>query len=926
LIIDGFYITAKTGTAANTYGIQVQTAATNVEIVIRNCMVNGKGGFYGGIKAGYPYNTNFICNKVFNCLRSGITYNVNSQANFFPQQTVNNTIYNCDSGIVAGGTGTSRMLYKNNICVSNLAGDFLRPLNSVGCYNVCSDVSGADSLWKTGSAAGYSNNNLKSKTWDSMFVSADTLDTNFLRLLPAKRGGGVYVNHPWFNRYINDVPVCDSAIDQGSYGFNRNAAIDTANNFRRSIIQWPAYGNLVARLSIKKANPGWNNILFKNLVGDTLPMYIDSIYGTDSAIVYVRSKRYPAYYDSIFMYYGPGVYSNSDKNRVYAGIGFGMEKTKRDSAWCFHNMVNGDVAITTDTGKYEAWPGFAYSLDKTKAYFAFCSHATNTHGYDSTGYLRLIVRSVDTNGIIGAVIKDTAISKSYEPSNRDWRDPQISVFNLNGTELVMINTYAFAIGVTHNLYAIYSTDGWNTISAVKMSNGKSLCSRSKIQRLSNDSLFTMGYDYNTMGKKCSVWVSKAHINNFNDSADWVTSLAFASPIVGGTDSVGLNETQGIELKTGNKFSGRMVCLSRSETATTQTTWLSYSSDYGQTWTAPATAFSYAVPTVSVAARYPWDINRLSDGKTILAFGGALTSGNGGHGFITDDEFSTFYQLPRTWVQGYNNGNGRLYPSFSEYKNKRIGLAWCTNADPGQSEVYFNYYNLNGQLTLFDTMYTNGWLTGYKPRVKSDSGFVFGKAVAGQNGVSGQLFAQYNSTGQQGPYIYHGAGNIYNTAYSTPKQLSFRGIFNSKVSNFGILKDSTVYGSLRTYNFIKETNGIDFRFDVDSIYIAKGNDKFGTKLNHDTTTYSNYRVTINIDSVNVYRNDTLLLAKTSALPDWDGKLTINTPDTNAVAYVDKLTFAPLYTGTTADVYDTVSIISISTKKRTSFGWNWSGFRF
>lgn len=195
---------------AVTRGLYLTASAGVRDIIIENLLLNGNGNLFYGLLPASSVTTvkcyNFI---ILNSSSTGL-YNFTGSGNIFE----NGTIYDCTSYGFNGNNNTATI---RNVASIGNGTDFVNIGSASGYNNACSDTSGEDADFSTGSG------NISNISAGTVFQSTDAADSNFLYPVEeeALNGAGSNPTISGHTKYINDVDIVTDNVDIGAIGLLR---------------------------------------------------------------------------------------------------------------------------------------------------------------------------------------------------------------------------------------------------------------------------------------------------------------------------------------------------------------------------------------------------------------------------------------------------------------------------------------------------------------------------------------------------------------------------------------------------------------------------------------------------------------------------------------------------------------------------------
>ncbi|RPH88481.1 MAG: hypothetical protein EHM66_00295, partial [Deltaproteobacteria bacterium] len=843
-VCDGLHIRANATMVGGRSGI-FNYLPIYSNIVIKNCLIDGLYKWDIGIDCQLNDCVEINNNIIVRCNKKGIVTTYGQTTVGYPALVVsNNSISLCDTGI-QHVTTSSTGYFLNNIICGNTSVDFFGQQYAAGINNICSDFTGYDSMFQTGSTSRYGNphSNLPLINKDSIWLSLDSSSSNFMRVKPAYANYGVKNNNANNKNFYYDVQSTASVgAGNDSVEYVGSAILDTL-----ILATVPSYLlTVVIQKSVGSSINIYNKLCFTMTNGARLDHFIDTIYG-DSAKYTIRSPHYLKIGDTIFARIrNSGGYG--DIALDYNGIR--IKPNASDSVWKWMNFNKYDHSIG-DPNNYQAYPGVEYSIDRKRLYLTYREtyNNNNSHGYDSTANLVFKSFRVDTNS--GRVRFDSLIdSNSLHFAANDVRDCNLNVFNINGVETIIrffwiseqIGPLDSGLQGPYGSYVNYSTDSGKTWhDTIRIFGSHTIANRCTPKLLHDDSVIVVGHAPFNAGL-CTTYVAKASKYNLNLWSYYIGTLCDSSQI----------ECNIEELKTRGLFSGRCVMITRDVETGTGETRLSFSNDFGRTWSYPKLSSYHSFQRQ--IGHYPISVRRLQDSGTIVFFGGTGIQSTGSFYSATTDECGTYFRFPESWVNGDSTQYNRLYQSIAEWKNGKILVAFCNNTWSYGSDVLFKYIDLNGCMNYYDSSVAYGM----RPRIES------GRYVL-DSMLGSTLYIPVNRKLTGGSdFISNNKDFIYGYGQKLWKSVDvdLTAKINTGIKHVGFFYDSTIYrgsGSFKIERYFPFNRFIGISPSVDSCFI-NNSDTSGTKISHGASDLNRYKIRVAWDTCKIIRNDTTILSR------------------------------------------------------------------
>lgn len=401
-----------------------------------------------------------------------------------------------------------------------------------------------------------------------------------------------------------------------------------------------------------------NDIRFTKEDGETKHDYwvdISSLEGTTpnrKVSVWIEVTSIPASGAvDFYMYYG----NNGDSGESNGDDTFeffdDFDGTSLDAV-----TSDGDVAVSNVSGKYEAWPAIA----KNSAGDLFVVYRTcdsNTHGFDSSG--KVVIRKSTDNGETWG--SEVVVANAANIDDRTAG--AILIFDDNGTETILVAYFECDASDNYYSYIKKSVDNgqnWGSKIALSSGNIRAIGGGPPIL-LSNGKILIPIYK--------STGAIGAYVVESEDEGDTWTEYTVVTGSHGSEFSI-------IETKTGGSYTGGIYGLIRDDSSPYAFKKVA-STDYGHTWGSVSDEtdlpVDHGVPVV---------LFRLSNGNIVAIY----SRDSGGVVYESSDECVNWV-YGRTWLGSRTEGTyNSYYPVIAEIFSSKLVVVWCTNGDPGGSEV------------------------------------------------------------------------------------------------------------------------------------------------------------------------------------------------------------------------------------------------
>lgn len=306
------------------------------------------------------------------------------------------------------------------------------------------------------------------------------------------------------------------------------------------------------------------------------------------------------------------------------------------------------IQLTNDATKYQGFGNIAKDSEG-RLYVVYRTEDENIHGYSASGK---VVMRVSTNGGVSWGDENTVADET----DIDDRNCGILIFNNNGIETILVSynatpsdgSYVYAIrkSLVSNPYVfsdkiIAGAEG-SRANPILLSNGKILAP-----------------------------TNRSVLESTDGGENWTNY------IIADAESKSVSEATIIECKTDGTYQGKVIAIFR--TGAPQNNLISYSSDYGHTWTNLA-YLDFAHNVNSQLFRY--------DANTLFLFIGGVDAVDAPSGGIlvykSTDEGDT-WDLWKAFANNMVRGNH--HPSVVALDNNHFAYNWCNNTTGSNVHIY-----------------------------------------------------------------------------------------------------------------------------------------------------------------------------------------------------------------------------------------------